>query len=83
MPRGLRTVDSPPAIAAVVAVLIGLVASVQFSVPTSQTYGIATLYLWPIAIVALWFGATHHAGREVWDSRWGQNYRFSVTSRPA
>jgi len=57
MPRGLRTVDSPPAIAAVVAVLIGLVASVQFSVPTSQTYGIATLYLWPIAIVALWFGA--------------------------
>jgi GGDEF domain-containing protein len=57
MPRGLRTVDSPPAIAAVAAVLIGLVASVQFSAPTSQTYGIATLYLWPIAIVALWFGA--------------------------
>src|SRR6185437_14528198 len=57
MPRGLRTVDSPPAIAAVVAVLVGLVASVQFSVPTSQTYGITTLYLWPIAIAALWFGA--------------------------
>lgn len=57
MPRGLRTVDSPPAIAAVVAILVGLVASVQFSVPTSQTYGIATLYLWPIAIAALWFGA--------------------------
>jgi len=57
MPTGLRTVDSPPAIAAVVAVLVGLVASVQLSVPTSQTYGIATLYLWPIAIVALWFGA--------------------------
>ena len=34
-----------------------MVAAVQFSVPTSQTYGIATLYLWPIAIVALWFGA--------------------------
>ena len=57
MPRGLQTVDSPPAIAAVVAVLVGLVAAVQFSVPTSPTYGIATLYLWPIAIVALWFGA--------------------------
>jgi GGDEF domain-containing protein len=57
MPRGLRTVDSPPAIAAVVAVLCGLVAAVQFSVPTSQSYGIATLYLWPITIVALWFGA--------------------------
>jgi GGDEF domain-containing protein len=37
--------------------LVGVVAAVQFSVPTSQTYGIATLYLWPIAIVALWFGA--------------------------
>jgi diguanylate cyclase (GGDEF)-like protein len=57
MPGGLRTVDSPPAVAAVVAVLVGMVAAVQFSVPTSQTYGIATLYLWPIAIVALWFGA--------------------------
>jgi GGDEF domain-containing protein len=57
MPRGLQTVDSPPAIAAVVAVLAGLVAAVQFSVPTSQSYGIATLYLWPIAIAALWFGA--------------------------
>jgi GGDEF domain-containing protein len=57
MPRGLQTVDSPPAIAAVVAVLTGLVAAVQFSVPTSQGYGVATLYLWPIAIVSLWFGA--------------------------
>jgi len=57
MPRGLRTVDSPPAIAAVVAMLIGLVASVQFSVPAAPTYNNATLYLWPIAIVALWFGA--------------------------
>lgn len=57
MPGGLRTVDSPPAIAAVVAVFVGVVASVQFSVPTSGAYGIATLYLWPIAIVALWFGA--------------------------
>src|SRR5947209_17689438 len=57
MPRGLRTVDSPPAIAAVVAVLTGLVPCVQFSVPASQSYGIATLYLWPITIVALWFGA--------------------------
>jgi GGDEF domain-containing protein len=57
MPRGLRTVDSPPAIAAVIAVLVGMVAAVQFSVPTSQGYGVATLYLWPIAIGALWFGA--------------------------
>ncbi len=57
MPKGLHTVDSPPAIAAVVAMLVGLVAAVQFSIPTSQTYGITTLYLWPIAIVALWFGA--------------------------
>jgi GGDEF domain-containing protein len=57
MLRGLYTVDSPPAIAAVVAVLTGLVAAVQFSVPASQSYGVGTLYLWPIAIVALWFGA--------------------------
>jgi hypothetical protein len=33
--------------------------------------------------VALWFGATDHAGREVWDSRWGQNHRYRVAPRPA
>jgi diguanylate cyclase (GGDEF)-like protein len=43
-------------VAAVVAVLAGLVASVEFSVPSTQTLGIATLYLWPITIGALWFG---------------------------
>jgi hypothetical protein len=28
--------------------------------------------------VVIWFQATEHAGREVWDSRFGQNYRFPV-----
>lgn len=49
-------IQTTPAVAALVAILGGLVAAVQFSVPTSQTIGIATLYLWPIAIGALWFG---------------------------
>jgi diguanylate cyclase (GGDEF)-like protein len=49
-------IQTTPAVASLVAILAGLVAAVQFSVPTSQTIGIATLYLWPIAIGALWFG---------------------------
>jgi hypothetical protein len=32
--------------------------------------------------VVLWFGATDHAGCAVWDSRWGQNYRFRIAARP-
>lgn len=48
--------QTTPAIAALVAVLCGIVASVQFSIPASQQYGITTLYLWPIAVAALWFG---------------------------
>jgi diguanylate cyclase (GGDEF)-like protein len=57
MPAGPSpTLQTTPAVAAVVAVLTGLVAAVQFSIPSSQTLGIATLYLWPIAIAALWFG---------------------------
>lgn len=42
--------------AATVAVMVGLVAAVQFSVPTWQDYGIGSLYLWPVTLVALWFG---------------------------
>jgi diguanylate cyclase (GGDEF)-like protein len=43
--------------AATVAMMIGLVAAVQFSLPTWQDYGIGSLYLWPVTLVALWFGA--------------------------
>src|SRR5579871_6503747 len=50
------TIETTPAVAALVAVLTGLVASMQFAVPASPQYGITTLYLWPIAIAALWFG---------------------------
>lgn len=42
--------------AALVAVLVGLVAAIEFSYPASQSLGVKTLYLWPIAIGALWFG---------------------------
>jgi GGDEF domain-containing protein len=51
-----RTFQTTPAVAAVVAVLTGLVAAVAFSVPESGQYGVTTLYLWPIVIAALWFG---------------------------
>jgi diguanylate cyclase (GGDEF)-like protein len=51
------TIETTPAVAAVVAILTALVAAIEFSVPTSQSLGITTLYLWPIAIGALWFGA--------------------------
>jgi diguanylate cyclase (GGDEF)-like protein len=50
------TIETTPAVAALVAMLTGLVASAQFAVPASPQYGITTLYLWPIAIAALWFG---------------------------
>lgn len=52
----LRTTETKPAVAALVALLTGLVGAVQFSVPDSQQYGVTTLYIWPIAIAALWFG---------------------------
>ena len=48
-----QTTETKPAIAAVIAVLTGLVGAVEFSIPASQQYGITTLYLWPIAISAL------------------------------
>ena len=54
--------QTTPAVAAVVAVLVGLVAAVEFSVPSSQSVGIPTLYLWPIAIAALWFGVRGAVG---------------------
>jgi GGDEF domain-containing protein len=55
-------VETTPAIAAVVAVLTGLVAALEFSIPATQAYGITTLYLWPIAIAALWFGVRVSVG---------------------
>ena len=48
--------------AATVAIMVGLVAAVQFSLPTWQDYGIGSLYLWPVTLVALWFGARVAAG---------------------
>jgi len=63
MPGGPSpTLQTTPAVAAVVAVLVGLVAAVEFSVPSSQSVGVPTLYLWPIAIAALWFGVRVSVG---------------------
>jgi GGDEF domain-containing protein len=53
MPQTLKTT---PAMAAAVAVMVGIVAAIQFSVPGWQNYGIGALYLWPVTLVALWFG---------------------------
>jgi hypothetical protein len=55
--RAPRTMQPMPAIAALVAVLVGLIAAVEYSVPVSPQYGLTTLYLWPIALAALWFGS--------------------------
>jgi diguanylate cyclase (GGDEF)-like protein len=51
-----QTLKTTPAMAAIVAIMVGFVAAVQFSVPTWQNYGIGSLYLWPVTLVALWFG---------------------------
>jgi len=52
-----QTLKTTPAMAATVALMVAFVAAVQFSVPAWQNYGIGSLYLWPVTLVALWFGA--------------------------
>jgi diguanylate cyclase (GGDEF)-like protein len=49
-------VRSTPMVSGVVAGLLGVIASIQFSAPASQSFGISVLYLWPVTIAALWFG---------------------------
>lgn len=49
-------VHSTPLVAGVVAALLGVIATIQFSAPVSQSFGISVLYLWPVTIAALWFG---------------------------
>jgi GGDEF domain-containing protein len=52
-----QTLKTTPAMAATVALMVAFVAAVQFSVPAWQNYGFGSLYLWPVTLVALWFGA--------------------------
>ncbi len=56
MHRSTAVTNATPLSAALIGVLVGLIAAVQFSVPDLQRYGLATLYLWPIVLCALWFG---------------------------
>jgi GGDEF domain-containing protein len=47
---------STPMVAGLVVALLGVIATIQFSAPVSQNFGISVLYLWPVTIAALWFG---------------------------